>query len=343
MQRILSYRPDFLIWMIIIAVVVALVLPVRGAAVEPANWVVTIAIGFLFFLYGVRLSPREALQGLTHWRLHVLIVCLTFVFFPLVGLALMVLKPIVGAGLYLGILYLTLVPSTVQSSVTFTSIAHGHIAASVVAASVSSLLGVFVTPLLAMLLLAPSGGVHIDGSTFIKIGVQLLLPFVLGQLLRRWVLPFAANKLTKKFDQISIGLVVYTSFSEAVTSGTFGQVSWVMLVGLVIGSCLLVYAMLAITSWVSRRLGFNYRDQVAIQFAGTKKSLAAGLPMAAGMFGSAGAGAAAGAGAEAAAGLGLIILPLMIFHQVQLVICSIRASTYAERWGEKPGPEAHTW
>ena len=327
-SRIIGYRPDFLIWMILIGVVLGIFLPVRGQAAEIADWVVKFAIAFLFFLYGARLAPQEALKGLLHWRLHLLIFGFTFLFFPLVGLALMPLKHLIGEDLYMGILFLTLVPSTVQSSVAFTSIARGNVAASIVAASASSLAGVVLTPLLVLLLMTSSGGVHIDGSTFINIGVQLLLPFLLGQLLRRWVQPFAASPLTKKVDQISIGLVVYVSFSEGKVSGAWESVHWTMILGLVLGSCVLVWLMLSITSVVTRKLGFNYQDQVAIQFAGTKKSLAAGLPMAAVMFGS--------------GGLGLLILPLMIFHQVQLIICSFRASSYAERYPDSL-EHARTW
>lgn len=328
-ERIIGYRPDFLIWMIILGVVLALLLPVRGEAAEVANWIVKIAIGFLFFLYGARLAPQEALKGLLHWRLHLLIVMFTFVFFPLVGLAMMPLKGLVGEGLYMGILFTTLVPSTVQSSVAFTSIARGNVAASIVAASASSLAGVVLTPLLVLLLMTTSnGGVHIDGSTFINIAMQLLLPFIIGQLLRPWVKNFAANRLTKRVDHISIGLVVYVSFSEGMVQGVWTSVNWVTIIGLLVGSIILVYFMLWVTSRVTRMLKFNYADQVAIQFAGTKKSLASGLPMAAVMFGS--------------GSLGLMILPLMIFHQVQLVICSIRASTYAQRFAENPH-NAHTW
>ncbi len=329
MKKILSYRPDFLVTLIVLAVIAAVVLPVTGQASEIAKLVTSLAIALLFFLYGARLSPAEALKGLLHWRVHVLIVLFTFVAFPLLGLALTPLRHVLGEELFMGVLYLCLVPSTVQSSVAFTGIARGNVAASIVAASASSLLGVFLTPLLVLLLMSSSGGLHIDASTFGKISLQLLLPFVLGQLTRRWVGTIAAKPVTKKIDQISIGLVVYVSFSDAVSSGAFSTVSWLVLLGLVLGSVVIVYAMLALTSFVPKRLGFNYADQVAIQFAGTKKSLAAGLPMAAVMF----------AGAD----LGLLILPLMVFHQVQLVICSLRAAKYAAVVEQVGLERARTW
>ena len=329
LQKILGYRPDFLIVLIVLAVIAAVIVPLRGQGAEIGNWVVTIAIAFLFFLYGARLHPREALEGLMHWRLHLLIIAFTFAIFPLIGVALRPLSGLIGHELYLGILFLTLVPSTVQSSVAFTSIARGNVAASIVAASASSLLGVVLTPLLVLLLMSTAeGGFHIDASTFYKIGLQLFLPFVVGQLLRPWVKDFAASKATKKVDQISIGLVVYVSFSEGIVDGIWSTISWVSVVGLVLGSVVLVYLMLSASSFAARKLGFNYEDQVAIQFAGTKKSLASGLPMAAVMFGG--------------GSLGMMILPLMIFHQVQLIICSFRASSYAAKYEEAP-ERATTW
>jgi sodium/bile acid cotransporter 7 len=324
-NRILGYRPDLLIILIVLGVVLALVFPARDGFADVMDWVVKIAIGLLFFLYGARLSTREALNGLTHWRLHLLILAFTFVVFPLVGLALMPLKGVLGDELYQGILFLTLVPSTVQSSVAFTSIARGNIPGAIVSASASNLVGVFATPLLVLLLMTGTdGGMHVDTSVFVDIALQLLAPFILGQVLRNvpGVATVAGAKPTGYVDKISIGLVVYVAFSEGIVMGVWSSVSWVAIVGICVGSVIGVYAMLWLTSWTSRRLGFDYKDQVAIQFCGTKKSLASGLPIAAVLF---------------SGGVGLIIVPLMIFHQIQLMICSGRAATYAAK-----SPE-NTW
>ncbi|WP_420099433.1 bile acid:sodium symporter family protein [Corynebacterium sp.] len=324
-NRILGYRPDLLIVLIVLGVILALIVPARGSAADVMDWVVKIAIGLLFFLYGARLSTREALNGLKHWRLHLLILAFTFVVFPLVGLALMPLKGVIGDELYQGILFLTLVPSTVQSSVAFTSIARGNIPGAIVSASASNLIGVFATPLLVLLLMSGTdGGLHIDTSVFVDIALQLLAPFILGQVLRNvpGVKTVAGAKPTSYVDKISIGLVVYVAFSEGIVMGVWSSVSWVAIVGICIGSVIGVYAMLWLTSWTGRRLGFDYKDQVAIQFCGTKKSLASGLPIAAVLF---------------SGGAGLIIVPLMIFHQIQLMICSGRAAKYA---AEQP---ENTW
>lgn len=325
-DRILGYRPDLLIVLIVLGVVVALIFPADGTFADVMDWVVKIVIGVLFFLYGARLSTREALNGLMHWRLHLLILAFTFLLFPLIGLALMPLQHAIGEDLYQGILFMCLVPSTVQSSVNFTSIARGNVPGAIISASASNLIGVFVTPVLVLLLMSSAGGgLTIDTSVFLDIALQLLAPFIVGQIARA-VIPavqtFAKAKPTSYVDKISIGLVVYVAFSEGIVMGVWSSVSWVAIVGIIIGSVVLVWIMLTVTSWVARKLGFNYADQVVIQFCGTKKSLASGLPMATVMF---------------SGGAGLIIVPLMIFHQVQLMMCSVRAAKY-----EAKRPE-NTW
>jgi len=325
-DRILGYGPDLLIVLIVLGVILALIFPADGTFADVMDWVVKIVIGVLFFLYGARLSTREALNGLMHWRLHLLILAFTFLLFPLIGLALMPLQHAIGEDLYQGILFLCLVPSTVQSSVNFTSIAKGNVPGAIISASASNLIGVFVTPVLVLLLMSSAGGgLTIDTSVFLDIALQLLAPFIVGQIARA-VVPavqtFAKAKPTSYVDKISIGLVVYVAFSEGIVMGVWSSVSWVAIVGIIIGSVVLVWIMLTVTSWVARKLGFNYADQVAIQFCGTKKSLASGLPMATVMF---------------SGGAGLIIVPLMIFHQVQLMMCSVRAAKY-----EATRPE-NTW
>ena len=317
LNRWRNWRPDPLIVLIVLAVIIAIFLPARGEFAEGFGVATKLAIALLFFLYGSRLSPREALDGLKHWRLHLMILALTFVLFPIIGLALKPLDWVLAPGLYLGILYMTLVPSTVQSSVNFTSIAHGNIAGAIVSASASNLLGIVFTPVLVMLFMATGDGVQVDGQVFIDISLQLLLPFVLGQLLRKWTFKFAAAKATKNVDRISIAMVVYVAFSEGMVEGIWGQVPVRDIIILCVLSVVLVEFLLRLSGFLARRAGFDRKDRIAIQFCGSKKSLATGLPMAAVIFGGAGAG--------------LIILPLMIFHQIQLMMCAV----YAAKWGKE--------
>lgn len=312
-------KPDPLIVLIILAVILAVIAPARGDFAEIFGQLTNVAIAFLFFLYGARLSTQEALNGLKHWRLHLTILAFTFVVYPLIGIALRPLTAFISHDMYLGILFLTLVPSTVQSSVAFTSIAKGNVAGAIVSASTSNLVGVFITPALVMLLMGTGGGVHIDTSVFGEIALLLLAPFILGQLTRRWVGKFAQSKATKVVDRGSIAMVVYSAFSKGVVDGIWSSISIWELAFLVAFAAIFVAFMLWLTKKVSEKLGFKRADTVAIEFCGSKKSLATGLPMASVIFASGGTS------------LGLLILPLMIYHQVQLMMCSWLASRYTQR------------
>lgn len=315
LERIRNTDP--LIILICVAVVVAIIFPARGQFADIFATATNLAIALLFYLYGARLSTQEALRGLSHWRLHLTILAFTFVVYPLLALALYpVLTPFLSDGMYAGIVFLTLVPSTVQSSVAFTSIAKGNVAGSIVAASLSSLVGVFVTPILVMLFLSAGDGIHIDTSVFVDIALILLLPFILGQLTRKWTANLAAAKATKVVDRGSITMVVYSAFSAGMVSGVWSEVAVWEIVFLVVFSTVFVIFMLWLTRKVSAVMGFNRADQIAIEFCGSKKSLASGLPMATVMF---------GGGA-----LGLLILPLMIYHQIQLMICAWLAARYGQ-------------
>lgn len=299
-------------------VVLASILPASGIGADILDWAVKIAIGLLFLLYGARLSPREALDGITHWRLHLTVLAATFVLFPLMGLAMKPLAPgLLSDDLYSGILFLCLVPSTVQSSIAFTSIAKGNVAGSIVSASFSNIIGVFLTPILVLTLMETtgSGGIHADA--ILDIVVQLLVPFIAGQLLRPWLTGFLSRHAapTKIVDRGSILLVVYAAFSEGMNAHIWSSTSVVQIVLVIALSCAMLAFVLAVTIFAGRSLRFSWPDQIVIIFCGSKKSLASGLPMATVLF--------------ADSSLGLIVLPLMIFHQIQLVVCAILARKYA--------------
>ena len=311
-------KPDPLIVLIILAVIIAIIAPARGSFADIFGQLTNVAIALLFFLYGARLSTQEALNGLKHWRLHLTILAFTFVVYPLIGIALRPLTAVISHDMYLGILFLTLVPSTVQSSVAFTSIAKGNVAGAIVSASASNLVGVIITPLLVMFLMGTGGGVHIDTSVVGELALLLLAPCVLGQLTRRWVGKVAQSKATKVVDRGSIAMVVYSAFSKGVVDGIWSSISLWDLAFLVVFAAIFVAFMLWLTRKASQKMGFNRADTIAIEFCGSKKSLATGLPMASVIFASGGAS------------LGLLILPLMIYHQVQLMMCSWLAARYAQ-------------
>ena len=309
---------------IIAAAVVASFLPATGVGAQVLSWATKVAIFCLFFLYGARLHPEDAVRGLKHWRLHLTILASTFVVFPLIGLAIGQLPGwALAPALIPGMVYVTLCPSTVQSSINFTSIARGNVAGAIVSASASNLLGVFLTPLLAIALMNTTGNANVGLGSIVDLVVQILLPFILGQLSRRWTADFVArHKKLKLFDQASIVMVVYAAFSQGVREGIWSMVGWVDIVALVVVCLVLLAFMLWLTWFTARRLGFNRADVIAIQMCGTKKSLATGLPMATVLF--------------AGQPIGLIMLPLMVFHQAQLMACSWLAARYAR----DPEPDA---
>ncbi|MGP3636143.1 bile acid:sodium symporter family protein [Streptomyces sp. 24-1644] len=293
-------------------VVLAALLPASGTAAEVAGGASTGAVALLFFLYGARLSTAEALEGLKHWRLHLTVLVCTFVAFPLLGLAGEGLVPyVLTPQLQEGLLFLCLVPSTIQSSIAFTSIARGNVPAAICAGSFSSIAGILLTPLLAALLIGGSGG-GFSADALLKIVLQLLVPFLAGQLLRRWIGGFLGRhrKVLGFVDRGSILLVVYTAFSEGMVAGIWHQVTPARLGALLAAEAVLLALMLTLTWYGAKRLGFDRRDRIAIQFAGSKKSLAAGLPMASVLFG---------------AHASLAVLPLMLFHQMQLMVCAVIA------------------
>ena len=213
-------RADWFLIGIVSAAALAIMLPARGAAVAVVDWASRSTIAVLFFVYGVRLKPAETIAGLKHWRLHASILSFTYLAFPLVAIALRPLTPsLLSPDSYRGIAYLCLLPSTVQSSINFTSIARGNVAGAIVSASVSNLLGVFLTPALAIVVMSTTG-LRLDASAFWDISAQILLPFVLGQLSRHWTADFVArHPKLKLFDQATILLVVYKAFSQGMRSG----------------------------------------------------------------------------------------------------------------------------
>lgn len=301
-------------------VVLATVLPAQGAFSVFFDGLTHAGIALLFFLHGARLSRRAIIDGAMHWRLHLLVFVCTFALFPVLGLVLgPVLRPVLGDSLWLGMLYLCLLPGTVQSAIAFTSIARGNIPAAVCAASASSLVGIVLTPLLAGVVLGTAGtGVPV-GEAILKIGMQLLLPFAAGHALRPWIGGWVARRqrALRLVDQGSILLVVYTAFGAAVLDGLWRVVPASALAQLVLCCLVLLALVLVATTWLARVLGFNVEDEITIVFCGSKKSMATGVPMAQIIF------------SDGAAGLA--ILPLMVFHQIQLMVCAVLARRYAER------------
>ncbi len=310
----------FLLWLIG-TVGVASLLPASGQAAGWIDVLADVAVALLFFLHGAKLSRAAILQGIGNWRLHLLVFASTYMLFPAVGIALTSLMrggadPVLMSGL----LYLTLLPSTVQSSIAFTAMAGGNVAAALCSASLSNLIGILLTPLLVTLTLNVEGhGGTATLHSVQNIALQLLVPFVSGHLLRPYIGGFIDRHkgLLMPVDRGAILLVVYSAFSAAVAGGIWMQVGVSDLLVLLGLSALVLAIVMIVNMGVARLAGLPRPDAIVLLFCGSKKSLVSGVPMAGALF--------------PPAQVGLLILPLMIFHQLQLLVCAALAARFARQ------------
>lgn len=316
MNRLLArLNIDPFLLMLLGTVALATVLPAQGVWARVAGGVADAGIALLFFLHGAKLSREAILDGAKAWKLHLTVGATTFLLFPIIGLGVRAI-PGIEPSLATGVLFLTLLPSTVQSSIAFTAIAGGNVAAAVVSASFSNLAGIFITPLLtALFITGRSQGFSTD--PIIDISVQLLLPFLAGHFLRPWIGGFVTRnkKVLGYVDRSSILLVVYTAFGAAVLEGLWHKVTLGELALIAAISLGVLAVVMVVSSFVGKAMGFSREDRIVLLFCGSKKSLATGVPLAGVLF--------------PAAQVGAIILPLMFFHQIQLMVCAVLARRFA--------------
>lgn len=315
LQFIKSWDPFLLCLIAVVAA--ASLLPVHGAGAEWTDRLADFAIVLLFFIHGAKLSRAAIVQGIGNWRLHAMVLASTYLLFPALGLTLFyTMHGLVNPLLLSGLLYLSLLPSTVQSSIAFTAIARGNVAAAVCSASLSNLIGIFLTPVLVALFMHVDGGGGAISSwaSIGKVALQLLAPFLAGHFLRPWIGTFMDRnkKILQPVDRGSILLVVYSAFSAAVIKGIWTQVRPIDLLELLGLSAVILAAVMGATVLTARQAGLPRGDGVVLLFCGSKKSLVSGVPMAGALF--------------APAQVGLIVLPLMIFHQLQLFVCAVIAA-----------------
>lgn len=316
---------DTFLFCLLATVGLASIVPCRGVGVSVFNTLAIIMIANMFFLQGARLSRRAVAEGITHWRIHLAILSCTFVMFPLLGMGLHRLLPgMLDGAMWTGVLFLCCLPSTVQSSIAFTSIARGNVAAAICSATLSNILGIFLTPLLVGLMFGrhASGG----GGGIMPIVLQLLVPFIAGQVAQPWIGEWAHRhkKLLAFSDRGSILVVVYTAFSEAVTQGLWHRLPPAQIGRVVMMDTGLLFLALGLAYLAARAGRFGRSDRIAILFCGSKKSLASGVPIASVLF--------------APSDIGLIVMPLMIYHQVQLFICATLARRFARQADDPPIP-----
>lgn len=315
-RRALSLIDRFLA-AILLTVAFASVLPARGETAIVFSWLTKASIMLLFFMHGAKLSPEAALAGARHWRLHAVVFFSTFVLFPFLAVSFHRVAPaLLPPALWTGFILMSATPSTIQASIAFTSVAGGNVPAALCSASASNLIGTILAPLIVGVLLARSAPLSADAM--LAIVLQLLVPFVAGQLLRPWIGAWIARHrlVSRSVDYGSILLIVYTAFSAGIVNGIWHQVDAAQLVRLAAMNATLLAIVMTTLTFASRRLGFSRPDEIAIVFCGSKKGLAAGVSIATVLF---------------AGHAGLAIIPIMLFHQIQLMVCASLARRYASR------------
>lgn len=326
-RRWTRFVPDRFLLVLAGAVVLASILPVAGRGVAIANAVATAAIALLFFLNGVKLPRAEVIRGMVHWRLQGAIFALCFGVMPVIGLALSTgFAPLLPASLSLGLLFLGILPSTVQSATVASSMAQGNVAAAVVAAALLNLAGVVVSPLL-LTLLAGTHGVSVGGDTVMRIVMMLLIPFIAGQVAQPWLRPVvvARPRLIATLDRGSIAIAVYVAFSAAVVGGIWTDIPTRQLF-LVLGLTVAWLLIVTFAAWRgARAAGFARADAATLTFSGTQKSIAVGAPLAALLF-------------PGATG-GIVLLPALCYHGMQLVLAAWAAPRLARAAAPHEQPE----
>ena len=314
---------DKFVLFIIAVITVAYFFPQWGAkdSLIPINTISSVGISLIFFFYGLKLSPSKLKAGLKNWKLHILIQASTFILFPLLVL---LVRPLLQSQeketIWLAFFFLAALPSTVSSSVVMVSIAKGNIPAAIFNASISGIIGILVTPLWMGLFVTSDQVGFSFVDIYTKLIVQIILPVVVGVLLQRYLGDFAQKHSSKitLFDKSIILLIIYKSFASSFNDKIFSTVSMLDLVLILLGVLILFTIAYFSTGFIASKLNFNKEDLITAQFCGTKKSLVHGTVFSKIIFGN-------------MAVIGIVLLPIMLFHAIQILIISVVATKLAKR------------
>ncbi|KXO73982.1 bile acid:sodium symporter family protein [Brucella anthropi] len=313
-------RLDPFLILMIAAVVLATLFPATGNAADVVSMLGTIGVALLFFGHGAALSHKAIVSGLKQWQLHGFIFATTFIVFPLIVQPLrFVPESILPSDLVLGFIYLGVLPSAISSSIAYTAMARGNVPAAVCNSAGSNVFGLLLTPLLMTIFMRSSGSIDL-GQALRDVVIELLLPFGLGQACHRWLGSFLSTckHWLENYDQSVIVLIIYSAFSRSVTAGLWQVLPPSGLIMAIVLCVVLLAGVIGFTMLGSRWLGFTREDEIAAVFCGSKKSLASGLPLAQVLF----------AGLP---GFGMIVLPIMLYNQIQILVGAVLARRYAMR------------
>nr|WP_294903080.1 bile acid:sodium symporter family protein [uncultured Lacibacter sp.] len=319
----MKFKIDSFVLAIIAIIAVAYFFPQWGSSnsTVPLDLIGSIGISLIFFFYGLKLHPEKIKNGLKNWKLHVLVQLSTFLLFPVIVL---LVRPFVSDAhansTWLAFLFLAALPSTVSSSVVMVSIAKGNLPAAIFNASISGLIGIIITPLWMGLFLQQTATDFNLSSIYIKLVTEILVPVLLGIALQRYLGKYVQryNKQLTLFDKSVILLIIYKSFAESFEENVFSSVQLTDLLLIALAVVALFYLVFFITGYIAKLLQFNLEDRITAQFCGTKKSLVHGTVFSKILF-------------PASMPTGIILLPLMLFHAMQIFIISIIASKLGNR------------
>lgn len=318
----MKIKIDKFVFAIIIVIVLAYLFPQWGSKSSPVplDQIGSIGVSLIFFFYGLKLSPEKIRNGLKNWKLHVLVQLSTFLLFPLLILPFYGFVNTEHAKLtWLAFLFLAALPSTVSSSVVMVSMAKGNIPAAIFNASISGLIGMVITPLWMGLFLQQSAQDFHLGSIYMKLVTEILFPVIAGLLLQRYLGKYVGrySKQLSLFDKTIILLIIYKSFAESFEEKVFSSVSPADLALVAAGVVILFFFVYWLTGFIANKLRFSAEDRITAQFCGTKKSLVHGTVFSKILF-------------PPSIPVGIVLLPLMLFHAMQIFIISIIASKLAE-------------
>jgi len=282
--------------------------------------VASVGISLIFFFYGLKLSPEKIKAGLSNWRLHILVQASTFLVFPLLVL---LAYPLVSGKeseiIWLGFFFLAALPSTVSSSVVMVSMAKGNIPAAIFNASLSGIIGILLTPLWMGLFLQNQSDFDFT-QIYLRLVFEILLPVIAGSLLQRKGHKYVIKYLKQLtlFDKSVILLIVYKSFAASFSSKMFAGIGMLEILLIFIMVVVLFFALYGLVFLMSKMLKFARDDRITALFCGSKKSLVHGTVFSKVLFGQ-------------MTSIGIVLLPLMLYHAFQILIISVIAGRYGRK------------
>lgn len=324
----MKFKIDKFVLSIILVVLLAYIFPQLGSTSSsiPLDSIASLGVSLIFFFYGLKLSPEKIKSGLKNWKLHLLVQVCTFVVFPVIILC---FYPLIHSeydkNIWLAFLFLASLPSTVSSSVVMVSIAKGNIPAAIFNASISGLIGIIVIPLWLGLFLNTTTNSYNLGDIYTKLIIEVVVPVILGLFLHRFWGNLAQkhNNYLTLFDKSIILLIIYKSFAHSFEENVFSEIDAFAIMTIAIAVTVLFYLVYSLTGFISNKLGFSAEDKITAQFCGTKKSLVHGTVFAKILF-------------PNPSVMGIVLLPIMLFHALQIFIISFIATHAANRKEENP-------